>query len=375
MIADELGRLARERRDADARYNAALTALDRAIVDAQARGLSHEETARLGTALLDFLQQITAFVETKDRHLSAESASRLDTLARALEPIAELRTQVGVLQRAVEMLKRRATSATNTADAPSSADGVRIEAPHAAHASQSDDDYKYVGFEDEFRGSDREIGARLRAYLPLFDGASDVLDVGCGRGEFLAALKEAGVTASGVDANAGMVAAACARGVRAAHADALSFLDSLPGASLGGLVAAQVVEHLEPRYLMRLIDAAARALRPGSPIVLETINPACWLAFFSSYIRDLTHVRPVHPDTLQYLLRASGFDRVAVRYSAPVPDHMKMQTIDLPAAVVAGADPTAAALSRVAHAVNANAVILNNLMFTHLDYAAIGYRM
>src|SRR5439155_161120 len=109
----------------------------------------------------------------------------------------------------------------------------------------------------------------------------------------------------------------------------------------------------------------ARTLRPGSPIVLETINPACWLAFFSSYIRDLTHVRPVHPDTLQYLLRASGFDRVAVRYSAPVPDHMKMQTIDLPAAVVAGADPTAAALSRVAHAVNANAVIRNNLMVAH----------
>jgi O-antigen chain-terminating methyltransferase len=136
-----------------------------------------------------------------------------------------------------------------------------------------------------------------------------------------------------------------------------------------------VVEHLEPRYLMRLIDAAARALRPGSPIVLETINPACWLAFFSSYIRDLTHVRPVHPDTLQYLLRASGFDRVAIRYSAPVPDHMKMQTIDLPAAVLAGGDATAAALWRVAHAVNVNAAVLNNLMFTHLDYAAIGYRM
>ena len=366
MTADELGRLDRERREADARYNAALTALDRAIVAAQGRDLSHDDAARVGTALLEFLQQITAFVETKDRRLSAESASRIDTVAGALEPLSELRTQVGVLQRAVEMLKRR-PAADAAAAAPASG------AP--AGAASADDDYKYVGFEDQFRGSDREIAERLRAYLPIFAGASDVLDVGCGRGEFLAALKDAGIGASGVDANADMVAAACARGVRAVRADALALLDSLPDASLGGLIAAQVVEHLEPRYLMRVIDAAARTLRPGSPIVLETINPACWLAFFSSYIRDPTHVRPVHPETLQYLLRASGFNRVTLRYSAPVPDHMKMQTIDLPAAVLAAGDPASAALSRVAHAVNANAVILNNLMFTHLDYAAIGYRM
>ena len=106
----------------------------------------------------------------------------------------------------------------------------------------------------------------------------------------------------------------------------------------------------------------------------ETINAACWLAFFSSYIRDLTHVRPVHPETLQYLLRASGFERVDIRYSAPVPDAIKMKTIDLPADVLASTDPPAMALTSIAHAVNANAVILNNLMFTHLDYAAVGYR-
>ena len=80
--------------------------------------------------------------------------------------------------------------------------------------------------------------------------------------------------------------------------------------SLGGLFAAQVVEHLEPDYLMRFLDAAYHKLRPGSKIVLETINPACWFAFFSSYIRDITHVRPLHPDTLQYFLRASGFQKV-----------------------------------------------------------------
>jgi SAM-dependent methyltransferase len=191
----------------------------------------------------------------------------------------------------------------------------------------------------------------------------------------LAALLAAGVRARGIDANDSMVTAARARGLDAVRADALAYVAALPSASLGGIVATQVVEHLEPSYLMRLLDAAARALKPGAPIVLETINPACWLAFFSSYIRDLTHVRPVHPETLQYLLRASGFERVAVRYSAPVPDHVKMKTIDLPAGVIASSDPVAAALVHLGHTLNANAAILNNLMFTHLDYAAVGYRM
>src|SRR5438046_9744133 len=98
--------------------------------------------------------------------------------------------------------------------------------------------------------------------------------------------------------------------------DALAYLGGAGDGSLGGLVATQVVEHLEPSYLLQLVAAASQKLRPGAPIVVETINPACWLAFFSSYIRDITHVRPIHPETLQFLLRAAGFARVEVRYSA-----------------------------------------------------------
>jgi O-antigen chain-terminating methyltransferase len=244
-----------------------------------------------------------------------------------------------------------------------------------AGAIDPHDDYKYVAFEDAFRGSDTAIESRLRAYVPLFAGASNVLDVGCGRGELLSALRSAGVAARGIDTNGEMVAVARARGLDAQQADALAYVNAVPDGSFGGLIATQVIEHLEPAYLLRLIDAASRKLQPRAPIVLETINPACWLAFFSSYIRDFTHVRPIHPETLQYLLRASGFAQVEIRYSAPVPEHMKMKTIDLPGDVLRTADPAAAALVQIAHTLNANAVILNNLMFSHLDYAAIGYRI
>jgi O-antigen chain-terminating methyltransferase len=130
-------------------------------------------------------------------------------------------------------------------------------------------------------------------------------------------------------------------------------------------MAAQVVEHLAPPYLVRLLATAYEKLRPGAPLVVETINPSCWLAFFSSYIRDFTHAQPIHPETLQYLLQANGFGRVTLQYSQPVPEHMKMQLVDV---------AQAGALAQMARTVNANAVILNNLLFTYLDYAAIGYR-
>jgi 2-polyprenyl-3-methyl-5-hydroxy-6-metoxy-1,4-benzoquinol methylase len=354
----------RERLDADQRYNAALTEFDRVVtlVTSQATA-TREDVGRVTNALLVFLQQITAFVETKDRELVAGTAQRFDALTPALDAITELRVQVGVLQRATEMLKR-------SAGGPQSA----IHNPQFAIASPESDDYKYLGFEDAFRGAGATIEERLRVYVPIFDGCSNVLDIGCGRGELLAALHHSGVSARGIDANSAMVAVARERGLDAQQADALAYVTSLPAGSLGGVVATQVIEHFEPSYLMRLVDAAADKLRPGAPIVLETINPACWLAFFSSYIRDFTHVRPVHPETLQYVLRASGFARVEIRYSAPVPEHMKMKTVDLPADVLGASDSPSKALAQIAHTLNANAVILNNLLFSYLDYAAIGYR-
>ena len=176
-------------------------------------------------------------------------------------------------------------------------------------------DALYKGFEDRFRGSIDEIREKQRVFVPLFAGAPGngvVLDIGCGRGEFLALLKEHRIGARGIDTNADMVGAARERSLDVVQADALAHLQSLPDASLGGVIASQVIEHLEPSYLIQLLPVIFRKLRPGAPAVLETINPACWLAFFSSYLRDFTHVWPVHPETLQYLLEATGFARVEI---------------------------------------------------------------
>ena len=232
--------------------------------------------------------------------------------------------------------------------------------------------YKYVGFENQFRGSPERILERLKAYVPCFEGASDVLDVGCGRGEFLNLLREQGIGGRGLDINHEMVEICGNWGLEAHEGDVLAYLTGLPDGALGGLFAAQVVEHFEPDYLIRMLEVAYHKMRPGSKIVLETINPACWYAFFESYIRDITHVRPLHPDTLKYLMVASGFQKLDVRYREPYPDDSKLQAIAWPEG------PEASGLGEMGEliaTVNENTRKLNALLFTHLDYAAIGERL
>jgi O-antigen chain-terminating methyltransferase len=95
--------------------------------------------------------------------------------------------------------------------------------------------------------------------------------------------------------------------------------------------------------------------------VLETINPACWFAFFESYVRDITHVRPLHPDTMTFMLVAAGFQKVEVQYRAPYPEHEKLQ-------------PVHGLAADTAETLNANVSKLNSLLFTYLDYAAIARR-
>ena len=296
---------------------------------------------------------------------SAARERRLHELVTALrDEHAELRTAVGVLRHETQHVTRAlATAGTPSPSVAPAVSPAAASAPSPAVESADALTHKYVGFEDQFRGSPEAIREGLAAYTGLFAGAADVLDIGCGRGEFLSLLRERGVSARGIDLNESMVEVCRSRGLEASVADALGYLREQPDGSLGGLFAAQVVEHLRPAYLTQLLDAAFDKLRPGAPIVLETINPACWFAFFSSYIRDITHERALHPDTLKFLLVASGFQGVQIRYSAPYPEHEKLQAI---AAAGLSAD--------VVETLNANVEKINGLLFTHLDYAAIGRR-
>ena len=346
--------------------------------------------------LMAYLQQITAYVDTKDREtaagalvLNAALSGVAETIAKQWESLSardlryearvstlaasadELRTMIGVSQQAILTLKREMerllsapASAGTTAPPVATAGAPAPSLPAGQNAfAPALDAYKYVGFEDQFRGSREVIRERLESYLPLFAGRRDVLDVGCGRGEFLDLLASRGIAARGIDLNHEMAEVCRARGLDVAEADAVGYLAGLADGSLGGIFAAQVVEHLEPGYLLQFLELAFHKLRPGGRLVLETLNPACWIAFFESYIRDITHVWPLHPDTLKYLVIASGFTSAGVEFRSPVPERDRLQPM-----VVPGAE---GALADMAETFNGNIEKLNSRMFTYMDYAVV----
>jgi len=207
----------------------------------------------------------------------------------------------------------------------------------------------YFAFESRMRGSVDAIRDRQRRYVDDFREAAPVLDVGCGRGELLQLLREAGVEARGIDADADMVAYARGEGLDVEQADLVEHLEGLPDRSLGGIFMGQVVEHLPPGVLVRALELAAAKLRGGGLLVAETINPVSPLAL-RHYFADLTHAQPLVPETLQLLARQSGFTETEIRYLNEPADRLTEPD-----------DPVIAA----------NVRRLNELLFAPLDYALV----
>jgi SAM-dependent methyltransferase/uncharacterized protein YoxC len=333
----------------------------------------------------EFLKHVESFTSKVQRY-----DARIESVATA---VAAAQQQAAAVKREIERLREglaRSDERPSAAPGISESDERRSAAPSSRRDSQrthdnaslSDaatlsgdsalDSWKYPAFEAAFRGSQDEIAARLASYVPIFADARDVLDVGCGRGEFIELLQQSGVTARGLDLNFEMVEICRARGLDVAHGDAVGYLKTLGDESLGGLFAAQVVEHLPPDYLLAFLNEAQRVLRPGARIVLETVNVACWYAFFQSYIRDITHAKPLHPDTLQYLVTASGFTDVDVQLRVPLPEATRLRRPPRAAFEARGTDRDA--LIALASTVENNVERLNALMFTYLDYAVVARR-
>src|SRR5205809_2540911 len=207
----------------------------------------------------------------------------------------------------------------------------------------------YFAFESRMRGSVEAIRDRQRRYVEDFREAAPVLDIGCGRGELLQLLREAGVAARGIDADADMVAYAAGDGLDVEQADLIEYLERLDDGSLGGIFMGQVVEHLPPAVLVHALRLAAAKLRPGGLLVAETINPLSPIAL-RHYFADLTHAQPLVPETLELLARQAGFAQTELRYLNEPAERLTEPD-----------DPVIAA----------NVRRLNELLFAPLDYALV----
>jgi methionine biosynthesis protein MetW len=176
-------------------------------------------------------------------------------------------------------------------------------------------DQDYIAFEDVFRQSEEVIRERQRPYVGLLGDREPVLDAGCGRGEFLELLREAGISARGVELDAGMVARTRAKGLEVEQGDVVEYLDRLEDGSLGALFAAQVVEHLPYPELLAFLRLGWAKLRSGALLIAETVNPhAPWA--LKNFWFDLTHQHPIFPEVLLTLCRGIGFDSAYVFHPA-----------------------------------------------------------
>ena len=219
-------------------------------------------------------------------------------------------------------------------------------------------EFDYAAFEDRFRGDEEDIKERQRPYVQYFEGRHNIIDIGCGRGEFLELLRESGIEGHGVDLDLDMVLLCRDKGLQVAMDDAFAHLEGLPDASIGGVFAAQIIEHLHPRRVIELVQLCHRKLADGGSLILETPNPKCLMVFADSFYRDLSHLQPIHPDTMQFLLEATGFHDVEVKFLAPVDPAVRIPLLD-----VAGAEQFNRGIER-----------LNSLLFGFQDYAVIGRR-
>ena len=172
-------------------------------------------------------------------------------------------------------------------------------------------------FPERFRGPQDHVKSGQKFYSSYFSNCKNVLDIGCGRGEFLELMREAGVPARGIDLNPEAVDLCRDKGLEAQVADLFAYLDGLDNGALDGIFSAQVVEHLQPDRVPEMIRLAARKLARGGLLAIETPNPACLAIFATHFYLDPTHTRPVPYALLAFYMQECGIGNVERRDLSP----------------------------------------------------------
>ena len=180
-----------------------------------------------------------------------------------------------------------------------------------------DDPYSlidYTDFENHFRGSFDLIKDRQQEYLKYFSKCKYIVDVGCGRGEFLGLLKEKGINAEGVELYKPYVDYCRSNGLNVHLESGIDYLNKIPDESIDGIYMGQVVEHLSTKDLITMIRLSYKKLAPGSYLIMESPNPMTLAIFTHAFYIDPSHNKPVHPYLLQYLTQKAGFQQVTISF-------------------------------------------------------------
>jgi SAM-dependent methyltransferase len=217
-----------------------------------------------------------------------------------------------IIHTELRLVRQRASSLASPAQPAQPAPPLATAAPV----------FDYGSFAERFRGSEEFVKSGQRFYVPYFAGCKDVLDIGCGRGEFLKLMREAGVAARGIDVSRETVALCRSKGLHADEADLFAYLAAMPDGSLDGVFCAQVIEHLAPAQLPEMIRLAARALRRAGVLVVESPDPECLAIFATHFYLDPTHTRPVPHALLAFYMEECGIGQIEVHRRSPAVETM-----------------------------------------------------
>jgi O-antigen chain-terminating methyltransferase len=177
----------------------------------------------------------------------------------------------------------------------------------------------YVAFEDKFRGTREDIKQRVKEYLPYIEQLSfnkeeiEILDIGCGRGEWIELLGENGYKSQGIDLNRVMIAKSKELGLCVEEADVIEYLEQKESNSLFVITGFHIIEHLPFEVLMKMYEEAYRVLKPGGMVIFETPNPENLVVGACNFYTDPTHLNPLVPESSKFVLENSGFQNCQIK--------------------------------------------------------------
>lgn len=217
----------------------------------------------------------------------------------------------------------------------------------------------YFDFENHFRGPRENIKSVQQQYVKYFEGRENVLDLGCGRGEFLELMKENNIDAVGVECYTEFAEYCKMKGLNVAEEDAIEYLQGQE--KVGGIFAGQLIEHLKFNQIVKLCELAYERLEEGAYIILETPNPMSLAIYTHAFYMDPSHNKPIHPLTMEYFMRKVGFKEVEILFTTS-----SKYPVEIPALISDNIDNL--------DSFNQSMQEVSETLFGSQDYAIIGRR-
>jgi 2-polyprenyl-3-methyl-5-hydroxy-6-metoxy-1,4-benzoquinol methylase len=221
----------------------------------------------------------------------------------------------------------------------------------------------YLAFENKFRGNREELLKKYSTYSDYFEKGQQIIDLGCGKGEFLEAMSKNGFDVYGIDAMEEMVAQCTKLGLRAIRSDVFEYLRNQKDNSIEAVYCGMLIEHLSSDDVVDFLSLLSKKLKHSGRLVIETINPGSLSVITGSFVADLSHKTLVHNKTLEFILGFFGFNVIKTVFSSPIPDEQRLKTFE--------PDQLGGEAGELMKIFNNNFVIIDNFLYSFQDYLMI----